>query len=188
MILQNEILIWTFLDTNRLTVEKNGILQKEILIWMFLDTNFWTFGFQGPPPPLGELWWRAPHFALKYPCNPPPALGGDHHLVTVSPPPVPGRPSRARVGDSKEGTGERTRVAHGSCIEKRHGPCAGAQSPSRVAHRRPGSAAVRAFLEPSTALLCLPPQPRRSPDEVSTAGARGYVHDGPHALFFLGSD
>ena len=46
---------------------------------------------------------RAPHFALKYPCNPPPLWeDGDHHLATAPTPPQ-GRLSHTRVGDSKGG-------------------------------------------------------------------------------------
>ena len=69
-----------------------------------------------PPPPLqspppGDCHFHVflhqcgvPQFALKYLCNPPPPRRpsfGDR----LPPPPPTGRPSRANVGDCKEGGG-----------------------------------------------------------------------------------
>ena len=49
-------------------------------------------------------WWKVPHFALKYPCNPPPPPGRPS-LGDRLPPPPPGRPSHANPGVCKGGKG-----------------------------------------------------------------------------------
>ena len=51
--------------------------------------------------------WTVPHFALKYPCDPPHPTPGDHHLVTVNPP---------HPGDRRALTWEIARWAGGSVL------------------------------------------------------------------------